>query len=1055
MSIYNNLNPNFYKTVVERGGRIQNIIYSTLDDLKVIASNSKPYVQDTYPDAYKINVDEDFCLYADTVNLCSNLIMPGRNIKIVARQLIIHQNTMLNVTPLPIPDPPPEIDPNDPQGPKVPYGMPRPFNPQSAFKLGPSGGIVLGDYKKIPSSAPPEKQYWIEISLDAKSAEYRGADGKSAQRKGIDAGVIEVIAQKFINTHPFGGEDYILSAVAKGGRGERGQGGMNGSPGEDATNGLGFITIETKPKTPIALRYDQVYYGRLGSTAISKAGIKPKPALSGGPGGAGGAGANGGKGGQVIIRLPENESLMLQSKGGLAGEDGKPGKGAPGGNGGEVRVEFYPYKKGFGFNFEVGVVAGTFPIEPGADGKDGASPNRTFNIGRGEPGTIVRKPVTEADLALAFDSTYWLKLLQHAKNLFYYNPPRHHPKLKKSTGLTPLHDENKTNPAYILLQWMQDTLYASDTLLGGNPDAGMQLEAMRKKEIRVQVDNHLEMLAAGKNIYGKSMDWVPLLSLETYKNALKESMQPFKNIEAEFERLVKEAETKSEKDIKFNRSMAQLEYNKKLLNGRIENLKSGLPIMLTALESYTAGLVNIKNSIVSILEYMKREAKDYVDCSLDNIFKALEMIAFDPKNVMMAAVQGGKLLYDSLTKIAGVDKSYFINKTTKLEGKLEDSATTIFNMGSKRADLLILKLDEFNKEMEKVESKFPKTNLELHNATESLRTLVQLRSEKLIEYNITLSMILKYQNELILLESKEKILNSKISKASDPTLTGTVSYFAVLYQNLRDHMMELVYTLDRAYQYWSIGQSNIPSVYEELKKKRLWVESSSDASAKFSAADVEGVYDELILNMTKQKEVFKQDPKPYPSSEVIEGDIKITIDEQTAPGFIALLKAKNKRKKNLIFPIITTTREPKGRLEFTVANTADKYNIRVLYVRPRLIFSDDGKQQNIDNGTKLARFYIEHKGKENIYQSNRKTFIEFEHGTTAVLFEQQFIPDKEGKDFKTEDGSFGYADVSDYAKLGLYTDWAIILEKDPYVDLSKLTAVEIEFGVLALVTKPT
>ena len=73
-------NPDFFKTVDRSGARPRQLVYSTLEKLTISGSGT--------PDLL-IGSDMDLELYADTVTLSGTISVPGGNVKIVARRLIV------------------------------------------------------------------------------------------------------------------------------------------------------------------------------------------------------------------------------------------------------------------------------------------------------------------------------------------------------------------------------------------------------------------------------------------------------------------------------------------------------------------------------------------------------------------------------------------------------------------------------------------------------------------------------------------------------------------------------------------------------------------------------------------------------------------------------------------------------------------------------------------------------------------------------------------------------------------------------------------------------
>ncbi len=471
------------------------------------------------------------------------------------------------------------------------------------------------------------------------------------------------------------------------------------------------------------------------------------------------------------------------------------------------------------------------------------------------------------------------------------------------------------------------------------------------------------------------------------------------------------------------------------------------------IDYYSTALGNQRVGLMNVISEEELRVKNYVGCSMDSVFKALEMVAFDPENVMMAATQVASLLYGAITTINGVKKEHILAETAQLQGDLKDSLTTEFknriepNHLSFKADktaLLFTDLDAFAREMEQFQDAFPDHGDALKKANANLKEIVKSRSDAVMEYNVTAAMIVDLNAQIETVQAKAAEYQDDRFKHDDPTRTGVLSYFAVLYQNLREKAMEAVSDAERAYMFWSASPTPPENGFQSFQQQALWTSGSAPSS--FGAADLEVAFQNLYQSTENQQAAFGRSNMVFPSLDK-PGNLTVRIDESTGPGVLRDLRTNRSAT-------FETVMSQAGAGQFTIANTGDKYNIRAAYVRPRLVGAQRKGSDGALAATGQAEMTIVHLGSDKLLAQDG-TVATFSHDSVGTIFTYELGVPAGQKDFGSGgDGSFFQVGDDVFASLGVFTRWQITLptagvEANDGLDLSALSAIEIEFGVRA------
>ena len=192
----------------------------------------------------------------------------------------------------------------------------------------------------------------------------------------------------------------------------------------------------------------------------------------------------------------------------------------------------------------------------------------------------------------------------------------------------------------------------------------------------------LNSFAKGRNVFGRTPTWVPRLSLNTFQAHSTKLIKVFADIEATYRTLTAAAEKAEDLDAHLAGSIDQLHASREVLQAKRDHFLSEMNEIVGRIDYYSTALGNQRVALMNVDQRGGAPRQDYVGCSIDSVFKALEMVAFDPENVMMAATQVASLMYGAMTTINGVKKEHILAETAQLQGDLKAHSPPSSRIGS-------------------------------------------------------------------------------------------------------------------------------------------------------------------------------------------------------------------------------------------------------------------------------------------------------------------------------------------------------------------------------------
>lgn len=664
--------------------------------------------------------------------------------------------------------------------------------------------VVQGGSLNVTGGAPAASYQPGNRATDGRSPGDGGQAGASASTDGIGKKAGDVT----IAVHSLSGD---LVIEANGGVGGRGQDGGNGSTGANGKDGA-----------------DAVIVGSPSGQAVQ---TEAQPGKQGGKGGAGGAAGQSGKGGDggkvtiaAVTRSGQTKVNVDPGQGGAAATPGGVGAGGAGGVGGrKARCWSCGGSKYYKQCCELtGNREATGPVgsagDAGPQGRQGDA---------GARGTSESLTITDAHFISTYQSTAsQRRMTLHAAELSY---------LKADYA-----------NAYRLLQWVQAVTPASG--------------AVELVELHTRATSLLGRLRQGQNYYAKPRNFVPLLSLEYYKQQVTALIAIAGQIEDTYASYLG-AEGKAQDQLAA-------------LNDVISKSRESLDKLQTTLDALTKQKNQTQDSISQLT--VAQEAQSQVVTLAQAAFKTaldkqLAGCTFaDILSAVKTIVQIGQAAYSGIVAIQSAvgalaqEAAAMANVIKQIEvvGK---SITSIQDQWGKISKLidpktapdagkLVMQKDDFDKVM--------KPFLDLPEAAafksrvHDFLDIIQSRNQKVYEYNIMLLTESELRDQISQKSAELERIKNSLAQKKDPTLPEMRLYMEGLYQQMKSQILRLLYEENQALEYMTLKSSAFPA--EDR-----------------SVADLGGIHANIITAIIDYKNGMKAAQQPF--------DLTLTVSAQERP----------------------------------------------------------------------------------------------------------------------------------------------------------------------------
>jgi hypothetical protein len=677
-----------------------------------------------------------------------------------------------------------------------------------------------------------------------------GGTSAAAGPAGGNAGNITIITEEIIGS---------LSLKADGGKGGRGIGGGNGAPGAPGADG---------------------------SDGAKQIGDHPgQPGGRGGTGGVAGSGAGGGKGGNAgtidvrLLRWPSQSPITLSALKGAGGDGGKRGQPGPGGPGGRGGINWIcdlectgagpdgNFDGSLDFGKNIAVVGeeesinegdssledqiadkveltrsltadlilaqtaeafgchkdcwdkGRAPIgAPGLTGANGSDGN-TGDLGSSlyynsatsqmDYGRVVSQAMLEHVVSNASGSQ--LLMLLHRAELDYL-----------SGGY---------QKCAIALSWLHRLLQTA--VPPPPPLSAAEWIAMQSK-----VQAYITQLRMGLDFYGLPRNFVPLVSLDSYKSVVSILLDVADSVEGGFVDY-----WKAQHDVK-----AQLVALEKLLGtskdalSRMEIEKGHLLDLSQATEATIASLTVSMSKQELVLreadEKFKKAVEDKLGggCSFFQVLACIGTVIAAAAGAYPAAAgiisQVGSLAEKGLALKNVIETIKAVQKDV---GELRKAFAQIAPLLAAKPDAakIMVNREEF-KEILKPYMDLPEAQAYKHDI-ELFLDLVDARNHKVLEYTAVQVCFVQLAAAIAQLEQEASRVETALAATQNPGLVEAVNFMVRLLTQAKSLVIRALYQEYRAYEYWALRE--LPFVVDDQDVARLRFTHGNLVAAELAAFD--------------------------------------------------------------------------------------------------------------------------------------------------------------------------------------------------------------------------
>jgi hypothetical protein len=893
-------------------------------------------------------------IQADTVTLKGSLINRGRNFSLVARRILIGWN--------------PSIDISGPD---------------------PTRDFLPGDSPQQQDTSPGAT----------------GTKGEDAD-DGLPAGALEILAQTV--EMPDAKNAPIALVIQNGGRGGRGQDGAQGMQGAIGDDGIPFNVPQNSWPSFIMPHGDQRAQDWCdanvwGADSDDYGANYGKTGGAGGRGGSGGRCGKGGDGGQFVYAVIldgesfegfkpfTDEGFVREGTGGQpsTSKGGQGGKGGGGGRGAYVGCQLY---QGTDEDyFFVGPFMGrTNTGQTGATGLPGDDQQGT----PGTPGSTqnLLGPRTDDDAprydkVAPFVDVELLLLTQRAAKLAYLKAP--------TIG-------DYQTPA------QQFSWLANITESVNRADLGLAPEVREVwKTVNASAKIELSRFSQGLDFFGHVSNWTPTLTMNYVSSALDTLLPLAKSIEDDYDKFMQQGKTAIERRDAYTSTRDNLTQIIKQFQDMQQRLQQTIDTALKAVEAHDEDIGLQKQRITDAKEVFNAAWADYVrketQCSLSDVLDALKAVVTFGE----AAYKGASAVTDAFKSIKalGMDLAKFKNVVEKVE-KVTDSidsiregwgkAKTAITIANPDGGKIAIEEKDFDKAIKPYMDKIPAAAGALKEAVDHYLDLIKSRNTLVLNYNSLFIKKADLEKQVAQRTAELNHVDVEFQRDSggDVTLPVYLSFMQQAYSSVRDYALWLIYLETRAYEYWSLTETQL-----ELSDVRISFLDSSHTALKEQVT-------EAMMNTHTLNSAFQ--------------GIEVVVNQANNASTFAGLPSTKKLTLSL---------------EIDDPTFADHYDIRTNAVTVQL--SDNVIHE--DAGTLNLRLH--HNGNSSIKDANQviKTFT---HEPLTVGFTYDYK-----NKVTISAGTIG-DEAAGYANLSPFTQWTIDfdLAGNEWLDLTKLDEVKLTFS---------
>lgn len=585
-------------------------------------------------------------------------------------------------------------------------------------------------------------------------------------------------------------------------------------------------------------------------------------------------------------------------------------------------------------------------------------------------------------------------------------------------------DQDDLKQTCILLDRLAIRLAFIPDLTGDNSTDSTDFSYQSLISSYQSVTNWQKQLSLGLDFYGNSYGYVPLLSFSTYFNALVPLITNFQGLEISYTDYF-QAEEKN--NITIDNIRDALSKQKMTIDHAADDLRSLQDLanqIAYSIFMYTDPILQKRQALDQAIQELSQDIESYFNFSWKDFLSACSTIALAPESPLMYMTQAASFLDNSLTTISQddgleVNKDYLVAKMTNTAASIDNILETYSanNDGTLQpedpaANKIIVQQDEFITFLENFQKGFPDDIESIKTLfTDYVQTIID-RNNKILDYNAYVGLMRKSNNTINSANQIASTLTNKSFDALQPDLPLMTAYMSKVYIDARAQIMQVLYALSRAYEFWSLSDNNLLAISPSLSQldwATLNALENSVNTAKLNALE----------SLTSTAQIF-------PGASTDNG-ICIVFDDQNILNTF-------KQSNAIVLPISPVRKNTSD----TESPFAHKCNIRVNNVRVWLdgvIIKD--KDGPIDDKLQLK---VTHTGRETIISQNDASF-QFSHEQII----KEFVYYSETKKIDTE-ANFGHSVDNEndtlYSLVGPFTTWRIELENNYTAQKSLIDALK-------------
>ena len=441
---------------------------------------------------------------------------------------------------------------------------------------------------------------------------------------------------------------------------------------------------------------------------------------------------------------------------------------------------------------------------------------------------------------------------------------------------------------------------------------------------------------------------------------------------------------------------------------------------------------------VELKEYEAAVKTEFNLDSLAQLLGVLETLSFTPhdpgwqKNAMLASQTFKALnllsgMGGDFETASGTYKKEYVVHQIEVFGDHVTSLKDAYTIANDRsialqdpnAYKLLMKREEFENMCDKFYSKTGANSKKAQEAMDYLVEQVQLRNDKIMEYNSLLRQQQDLRSRLESLGLQKRETETKLAANADPGLPEMTAFVDECYEQAKERCLKDLYMASRAYVFWALEPYSLfKDLLEETHPNEI------DHTLMLRGKDT-------ILGKLKETRELMAGP--------LQSFAKIVIHLKDHPGALQTLRSKE-MANFYIQPAGTKT---------SIENSpfAGLADVRITKVRPWAIGLETGET---DHKAHLHHLVMTHLGSETVVTpvGEACSFVHEQVDTTVIYDSAAIGKDEAFTQRGSEDGTLDDPEgKADFSQIGPFGKWRISILKKHNIGLKldTLQDVEIEF----------